>query len=291
MKFKKELKKPQEIINSSISSWYSTYGQLTVERILTRFTIRVDTSILKIALENSNSFYFQLLKIPYKNILNTIISEQAFEYQTFAQKIFVDFLLSGQNDQPQGSPGDHTRDAINNERKALLGIIDKFSHAQNSQRRLIAETQKILIQIANDFNKTVNSLLTHKLFLAEGIDADNARNIINILLACQDSNQGIAHSDINKISDLANINVTEEMTSQLISLVEPLLVFATEIQQTTKMQLEQANYLGDEFRDYRNDLYNLIIKTNEQIYNLPNYQKVKEKDTKNRESLNFDNID
>lgn len=291
MKSKKELKQAATIENANIFAWYSTYGHLTVERLFAIFKLNVDNRVLKIALNNPYSFYFQLLRIPYNNILNTLIADQAHEYQTFAQKIFVDYLLSGQADQPDGTPGDHARQAIETKRLELLRAIEKFSHEQNSQRRFIAQSQAKLIKTTKSINQEVSKLVTHEVFLAEGIDEKKAKLIIDILLSFQIANQTVDEAAFKKITELTKLNMSERLHSELTSLVTPLLRFADELPVNMSLELDQVQYFNNIFRDFRTDFYNIIISTNELINTLPDYRKIHDKETKNMEFLNFDNIE
>src|SRR5580704_2455101 len=91
-----------------LSQWYSTYGVITAERILSTYQIALSQSDLLVAVKSPFSFYHQLLQVPLKNVLNGIVLQQANDYHVYAQKLFIDYLLSGESGKPPEAQGAQT---------------------------------------------------------------------------------------------------------------------------------------------------------------------------------------
>lgn len=130
------------------TAWYSTYGILTVERVLGKFNLQASHEILHEAIKDKHSAYFQFLQLPFKNILNGIILDQTQDYQSYAQKLFVDYLLSGQNEKEEGAAGAHICQSLEEERRHLMAIGDDFNQQISAHQMLIAESQQILMTMA-----------------------------------------------------------------------------------------------------------------------------------------------
>ncbi len=161
------------------SSWFSTYGLLTAERILERFNITLPHESLIKAIKDTNSVYNQLLRVPLRNVFNGIILQQAQDYQTYAQKLFVDYLLSGADAVDVESPGALTRDEIEKQRTLLTELADTFQKQVETHQLLIAESQNKLIDLTknmgallHDNSDKVASVVAD---YAEQADTNNAR--------------------------------------------------------------------------------------------------------------------
>ena len=135
------------------SSWSSTYGLLTAERVLERFDIHLSHEELIKASKDPNSVYFQLLRVPLKNIFNGIILQQAHDYQMYAQKLFVDYLLSGEDAKDKDAPGAMTREDIERERVKLMEAGEGFNQLEEAHQILIADSQASLIALSKDINR------------------------------------------------------------------------------------------------------------------------------------------
>ena len=130
------------------STWFSTYGVLTSQRILERFGINLPHDELIRSIKNPNSIYFKLLHVPLKNVFNGIIFQQAHDYQIYAQKLFVDYLLSGEDAKEKDAPGAEARADVEQERIQLIQMGDGFRQVEEAHQILIAESQKQLIEFS-----------------------------------------------------------------------------------------------------------------------------------------------
>ncbi|HAU1956168.1 TPA: hypothetical protein F8S46_15140, partial [Legionella pneumophila] len=102
-----EIKKDDEL-----SQWLSTYGTITAERILGRYNISLPQDEILEAINIPSSFYRHLLQIPLKNVLNGIVIQQASDYHVYAQKLLIDYLLSGESSKEPDSQGAGTRESL-----------------------------------------------------------------------------------------------------------------------------------------------------------------------------------
>ena len=85
-----------EKLENDISQWFSTYGVITAERILGRYQIQLPQTELVAAVKNPFSFYHKLVELPIRNVLNGIVLQQANDYHIYVQKLYIDYLLSGE---------------------------------------------------------------------------------------------------------------------------------------------------------------------------------------------------
>jgi len=150
-------------IDMELSAWASTYSLLTAERILGRLNIHLDNDKLIAATKDTRNVYFQLLRAPIKNILNGIILEQAVDYQVYAQKLFVDYLLSGESGKEESSPGANTREDLERERLELVEMGEHFDELQLAHKSLIAESQAYLIEMAKIIKKDTSLMVNDEL--------------------------------------------------------------------------------------------------------------------------------
>lgn len=137
---------------TDLSAWFSTYGLLTAERILARFNIHLSHDDLIREVKDPSSIYYLLLRVPLKNVFNGIILQQARDYQLYAQKLFVDYLLSGEDAKEADSLGGNTRDDLENQRLNLIELGAAFNKQEEEHQILIAESQASLIALSENIN-------------------------------------------------------------------------------------------------------------------------------------------
>lgn len=148
-----------------MSVWVSTYGLVTVERILERFKIHLTQNEIIDAMKNPKSIYYLLLRVPLKNVFNGIILAQALDYQSYAQKIYVDYLLSGESNKDPSSPGATTREDLESERLTLVAMGEEFEALEFSQQKLISDSQATLIKTVNNLPKNLESVTDEQKYL------------------------------------------------------------------------------------------------------------------------------
>lgn len=145
---------------NDLSHWFSTYGVITAERILNRYHINLAQIDLVAAVKSTFSFYHKVLQIPLRNVLNGIVLQQANDYHVYVQKLFIDYLLSGENSKDESSPGASTREALENARQQLLALGEEYHQKEGEHNHLISSSQNFLIKLSAEFNKALEKSIT-----------------------------------------------------------------------------------------------------------------------------------
>lgn len=167
----------EKVEQADWSAWFSTYGMLTAERILERFNLHLPHDELALAVKNPLSPYYQLLRVPLKNVFNGIILTQASDYETYAQKLFVDYLLSGEEEKDAESPGAVVREDLERERVLLIETGDAFRQLEQAHQLLIAESQGVLADLARDLKRFVDDADDIALALSDYLARAQTMNI------------------------------------------------------------------------------------------------------------------
>ncbi len=143
------------------SVWFSTYGLLTAGRLLERFNIHLPHDELIRSVKNHQSVCFHLLRVPLKNVFNGIIMQQVHDYQVYVQKLFVDYLLSGEDAKDKSMPGGDTRREVEIQRKQVVDAGEGLREIEYSHYKLITESQAklvVLSQSAGDSTQSAQQL-------------------------------------------------------------------------------------------------------------------------------------
>lgn len=148
----------QHSIDDEFSTWFSSYGLITIERILHQLGFHLKHDELAKIIQDKENGYAVFLRLPFKNILNGIILNQAQDYREYAQKLFIDYLLSGTANAPgpEDAPiqAGSTRDLLEKERLLLIEVGDHYDLEEFEHNKLIAESQKTLIALAKKIGNT-----------------------------------------------------------------------------------------------------------------------------------------
>ncbi|AHE67103.1 hypothetical protein [Legionella oakridgensis] len=286
----------EEIKEPDLALWFSTYGMLTAERILEGFKIQLDHDELVSAIKNPRSIYFQLLRVPLKNIFNGIILQQIRDYQVYAQKIFIDYLMSGQADKPQEAPGASIREDMETERKNLVELGEAFSEKESAHLKLISESQASLIKLARELQKTLESAAQKisRIFqtqkIAKSHDAiQHAIRAATIHYDKEDheifSNTSLFWSIMEK--DL-NLTLNDELRQQSADVLNEFREARNQIDEVLEIYLELTNEMTKVLRDFRSKFYKQILRASELIQLLPDYRDDETRRAENLESLDFD---
>lgn len=167
-------------VEQSFVTWYSTYGLLTVERVLAHLKIKLPQDDLVIALKQPNNIFHLILHVPMLNIFNGIILQQAYDYQVYAQKLIIDYRLSPEFAKDPELPGANIRNDLNVQFDQLSTAVKAFSDYQYDHYRLISESQAYLIERVEQLNDPLHEL---------DILNDDAEFKMNIALYTQKSEE------------------------------------------------------------------------------------------------------
>ena len=144
--------------DNGYSMWYSTYGTLTTQRVLERLGIRLPHDEFIKAVKDVDGIYYQVLRVPMMNIFNGIIYQQAYDYQVYAQKLFIDYRLSPEFAKEADSPGGGIRADLDELYDRLLEQGKAFNEELFVHYRLISESQLSLIDQVAQLKRTKSNL-------------------------------------------------------------------------------------------------------------------------------------
>jgi hypothetical protein len=276
------------------SEWFSTYGILTAQRILQSFYINLDKSELIAALNNKRSIYYQLLRVPLKHVYNGILKEHAHDYQVYAQKLQMDFYLSGQNDKPEDTPGADTREALLTLANQTMALGDEFNQFDLSFKKMIAASQHQLISLATRLQSAITS--TSKQIKAVLVNEGNEINLAQIVIAMRQAivdYQDESEQMITSTSFWAHfqhhlkISMSAEQLSSVQTIFKDFTTIRKSIDDVLSQYLIEANSMTESLKGYRASFRDTVIKSQELIQILPDYNLDVEQDQENLSHLNF----
>lgn len=264
---------------SELLSWSSTYSLITIERILGRYNIKLSKEDLTKAVKNSQTIYYRLVEVPLNNVLNGIRLQQAKDYQIYAQKLFVDYLLSGETGKSEESPGSLTREDLEKERKMLLTMSEQFQQLEYRHEKLISDSQKLLIDDAANwlkfFKKLVKSVKSY--LQTNGIykETEQVEATLNALFIEHDMNDSDSLNQASKIWTLIEQRLGQVLSPDLREFLRKELneveQYVIKLTSTLEPYINEVNYLSAELKRWRSDFYNFIVHVNELIKLLPEY--------------------
>ncbi|MBA2711814.1 MAG: hypothetical protein H0U57_14645 [Tatlockia sp.] len=277
---------------NELSLWMSTYGLITAERILERYNLRLGHEDLFAAMKNPNSFYHKILKIPLRNVFNGIILQQAYDYEIYAQKLFVDYLISGESGKPEDSPGGFTREDIEKERRMLMAMAENFRESEVDHNTLIASSQKALIEKSMIWLNALANSATQISSLIKNIKEDNIKDMLNSLLV----NPEI--TDVNSVNYRATAwkpiekmlgeGISNELKQAFVEEITKLKEFISEIENSLSDFSAKSKGMELSLRSWRSDFHTLIIRVQNLLQLLPEYHTDQAQIQQNKESLFFD---
>lgn len=279
-----------------INQWFSTYGVITAERILGSYQIALPHTELLAAVKSTNSFYHQLLQVPLKNVLNGIILQQANDYHVYAQKLFIDYLLSGESGKPPESQGAHTRESIEEERKLLVTIGEEFHERQTTHDSLIASSQSVVIKIAKEWKAIMESAIKLVSATLKSFDLETKKSVVrgavnHGLIYCDlslEQTEKNKYAFVNKMNEILKLKLSEQLKEKLSHNLADLINFTVGFNSKIANFFERATDITQSALSYRTQFYDGILRVTELIKLLPEYKIDPVQDEINRESLYFD---
>ncbi|OGV40928.1 MAG: hypothetical protein A3F46_09070 [Legionellales bacterium RIFCSPHIGHO2_12_FULL_42_9] len=258
-----------------LSNWLSTYGLVTVEKLLERFGIRLSGEDLLRAAKNPECFFFRLIQVPLKNVFNGLILQQAKDYQVYAQKLFIDYLLSGEASQE----GSSVRDDLENTRKDLVALGEVFHEEDLANDRLIARSQALLFKAAQLFNKQVlvsakkvKQALQHTGLIIH--DETLVVKSLYTLLCDYDSKTRLPtqHEAWLRVGRVIGQSFDLSLCQQLRDELERLSQINPETETKLQEFREQAVTSNGNIKKFRADFSATIAKTNEMLAMVGSYR-------------------
>lgn len=282
--------------DEQLTQWFSTYGFITAQRVLERYDLILPREELVEAIKSPYGFYHYILKIPLKNILNGIVLQQAHDYHVYVQKLFIDYLLSGESNKDEAAQGAMTRETIEGERLNLISLGEDFHVLQQEHRDLITRSQRDLIKITAAWKQHFESVMTLVGTILRNHGFTGKKSHIRKAL-----NHAFIHCDyikavslgkqlqvIDVFNEVIKMQLNEEVKNQLLSsMAEPLEIVLNFNVQFHEF-IEKSNELGRLAATYRTQFYDTILRVVELLNLLPEYKIDPLQDGINKEPLYFD---
>jgi hypothetical protein len=284
----------EKLAENDLSGWFSSYGLITAQRIYERFNISLSQDELIYSLKTPGTFYHQLLSIPLRMVFNGIIMEQVNDYQKYAQKLFIDYLLSGESGKPSDSPGAMTRDDLEEQRQILIKMNEGFQKLEIRHEKLIASSQASLINISKTWQEKLHvlSLIINKKLIAAGINISEqvVMQALQSLLVELDYNlspSARTHS-WKRVETLLGSSLSQDLKQVFIEETEAFSLIVTEFDSIYEEYSSQVSQINQDMKRSRTDFYEFILRVTELLSLLPEYKVDPVQSLENRESLYFD---
>ncbi|TAL64331.1 MAG: hypothetical protein EPN84_03575 [Legionella sp.] len=275
-----------------LSQWVSTYGLITAERILGRYQIHLPQNELLAALKYPFNFYHKTLKVPLKNVLNGIVFQQALDYHIYAQKLFVDYLLSGESAKEADSQGASTRASMEDERQRLILLGEEFQKSKKDHEILIATSQADLIRTCKEWNTAFEKAAkgVHSLGFVQNLSIDSVKSAINhAMIHCDLA--GFSNDQyfvIDSMNEILKLNLNEEQKIKINDQLTDLIKISLDFEGTIDPYINQSEVICVQANSFRTQFYDTIIRVMGLINLLSDYRLNEIQDQINREPLYFD---
>ena len=276
---------------SDLSDWLSTYGLITVEKILERYGIHLSVEDLRRAVTNPNCLFFRIIQVPLKNVFNGLILQQAKDYQIYAQKLFIDYLLSGESSQE----GSQVRDDLEETRKDLVNAGEVFREEESVNDKLIARSQKLLIHTMRLFNSQI-LLAAKKMkqdFQRIGTVVQDEKMFVKVFYTLlteynSDTQLPSQHPAWLRVEKLIGQSFDLSLRQALRAEVVKLNQIDSETGAALQEFSDQALIATANMKKFRSDFSASIIKTNELLTMVSGYSLNEQQLATNQEDLYFD---
>jgi hypothetical protein len=233
--------------------------------------------------------------VPLKNIFNGIILQQAHDYQVYAQKLFIDYLLSAESLQNEDGPGANTREDLETERIKLISVGEGFNQQESAHINLIAESQATLIELSQNLqvslqkaSKKIRSILKEKGIEKEEVVIQKAMHTAMIPLMSPVDSSDVETFFLKSLGEALEIRLTDELKQKLSVVLHDFGDPRVDLENTLTPYLEQTVLIGSELRSYRRQFFDIILQTTELINYLPDHLCNEKREQENRSSLYFD---
>jgi hypothetical protein len=283
-------------VENNLVKEFSTYSLITAEQIFERYGIKLNKEELLNVLSDPHNIYHRLLQVPLENVLNGIILDQIRAYQAYAQKSFIDYLLSGEAGKTEEAPGAAIRESLESERQALVQMGEKFHRSEFAQDTIIAESQQIIKQSSKEFQKIQAGMLKaiQRNFELSGINIDEKLIIeaINALLSQNNRFKGAVMSlegrDWAGVEQILGQSLPANLKQDLVKQLAKLQKLNSELDVSLEGFSSKISDMTSELRKWRIDFHELILRVNTMIRSLPEYSIDQTQIQENREALFFD---
>lgn len=285
----------ESITTDELSHWYSTYGIITSERILGHYKITLPQSELIEALKTPISFYRQLLQVPLQHVLNGIVMQQAGDYHLYAQKLFIDYLLSGESGKSPEEQGASTRESLEEHRQELVKMGEDYNRLEIQHDNLIASSQTFLIQFAKEWNVKFEACLSKLTSIYKTVNSSVTKELVQKAM-----NHALIYSGIGKSQGESEMErfivclgevlnpVNEQVKQKILDTLADLFNYLNNMKSQHEEFIIATEEDGVKARSFRVGFYEKILRVTELIKMLSDYKIDPVQDAINREALHFD---
>ena len=273
------------------SKWLSTYGLITVEKILDRYGIRLSQEDLLHASQHSDCVFLRFIQVPLKNIFNGLILQQAKDYQTYAQKQYIDYLLSGESSQE----GSQACEDLEETRRRLVSLGEAFQEEEHANEKMIARSQALLIKTTRQWNQRVLKAAKkiQQAFGRTGFMANNEQMFVKCLYALlcgyeKDTVLPDEHAVWSQIDRLLGQTFDLSLRQILREEVSQLAQIDVEAENELEAFRDEVRNMGESLKNFRSDFSFIIVKTNELLTMVNGYRLDADKVAVNQQDLHFD---
>lgn len=283
------MKKEQS--GNDMSGWFSTYGIITAQRIYEGYKIYLSQEDLIYTLKTPGTFYHRLLTVPLGNVFNGIILQQATDYQKYAQKLFIDYLTSGESGKSADSPGAGTREDLEAQRLRLIDLNTRFHKLEIDHEKIIAESQASNIKNTAEWQKKIQELskiIKNKLAL-NAPEQSVIKALQNLLVEYTVSGSGASKNYAwSKVEQTLGMTLTADARDTISREMTSLTAFIQEMDSAMASYRQLVKKMGKDLRQYRSEFYDFILRSTELFSLLNDYRPNLAQTNENRESLYFD---
>jgi hypothetical protein len=275
------------------TQWFSTYGVITAERIFHYYKIYLPNNKLMAAIKNQANLFHEFLKIPLKTVLNGIILQHADDFHIYGQKLFVDYLLSGESDKSPESQGASTRESLEARRQELIHLGEEFQKVRVDHDTFIARTQSVLIRAGRQWSEQFNAFIDSVCLLLEDNDIEYNEDavklaVIDTLIDHKTGGERNASQFINEFSHRSKLKLTDKIIKDITPHVESLLQLIDEVVGHVNELTGKSAELFETTKQYRKKFYEVNIAILDLMKLLSEYKINPAQDEANKEPLHFD---
>ena len=229
-------------------------------------------------------------------MLNGIILQQANDYHVYVQKLFIDYLLSGESGKPPESQGAATRENLEDERKALVQLGEEFNQNQLNHEAVISSSQKVLIKLTKNLNEQLEGAIalvsplikqSNKDITKEQVKAAFVHALVygGVDPVTQKVNKNLF---IDKMNELVKLTMTAEIKDKLEQQLEAFFNVLIEANESIGDLTNSVLSISEVARSFRSQFYQSALRVIDLIKLLPEYKLDPLQDQINRETLHFD---
>ncbi len=148
----------EQTVDQHFEAWYSTYGHMTIGRLLEYFSIQLPKEKIMPLLNDAHKMFRRVMNIPLLSVFNGIIFQQAYDYQVYVQKLMINYRLSPEYAKSPEAPGENIRQVLSQQYDQLLACVNAFSEHQYQHYQFISDSQAYLIGYFESFSNPLDDL-------------------------------------------------------------------------------------------------------------------------------------